>query len=73
MEAFTAYMEREGSRVTRAPFERNLSDKLRDLQFGIDIDPFLAHGYRWDMGKAAQEVSARLIALLPGAPWKGTD
>ena len=73
VEAFTAYMEREGGRVTRALFERNLSDKLRDPQFGADIGPLLAHGYRWDMGKAAQEVSGQLIALLPGAPWKGTE
>jgi len=73
VEAFTAYMEREEGRVTRALFERNLSGKLCDPQFGADIGPLLAHGYRWNMGKAAQEVSARLIALLPGAPWKGTE
>ncbi len=73
VEAFTTYMEREGGRATRAPFERNLSGKLRDPQFGADISPLLAHGYRWDMEKAAQEVSLRLIALLPGAPWKGMD
>ena len=71
--AFDAYMEREDGRVTRALFERNLSGKLRDPRFGADIDPLLAHGYRWAMEEAAQEVSVRLIALLPGAPWKGTD
>lgn len=73
VEAFAMYMEREGSRVTHALFERNLSGKLRDPQFGADIGPLLAHGHWWDMEKAAQEVSLRLIALLPGAPWKGTD
>ena len=71
--AFDAYMEREDGRVTRALFERNLSDKLRDPRFGADIGPLLAHGYRWAIEEAAQEVSVRLIALLPGAPWKGTD
>lgn len=71
VEAFTTYMDREGGCVTRALFERNLSDKLHDPQFGADIDPLLAHGYRWDMRKAAREVSVRLIALLPGAAWKG--
>ena len=73
VEAFTVYMKRESGRVTSAQFERNLSGKLRDLQFGADIGSLLAHGYRWDMGKAAREVSGRLIMLLPGTPWKGTD
>ena len=72
-EAFNKYMEREGGRVTRAQFERNLSEKLQNPQFGIDVGPLLAHGYQWDMAKAAQEVSALLIALLPGAPWKGME
>ena len=71
--AFDAYMKREDGRVTRALFERNLSGKLRDPRFGADIGSLLAHGYRWAMEEAAQEVSVRLIALLPGAPWKGTD
>ena len=35
------------------------------------LDPLLAHGYRRDTEKAAQEVSGRL--LLSGAPWKGMD
>ena len=71
--AFDAYMEREDGRVTRALFERNLSGKLRDPRFGADIGSLLAHGYRWAMEEAAQEVSVRLIALLPGAPWKGIE
>lgn len=72
VEAFTAYMGREGGRATHALFERNLSSKLRDPQFGADIGPLLAYGYRWDMEKAAREVSERLIALLPGAQRKRT-
>ena len=73
VEAFTAYMEREGGRVTHALFERNLSGKLRDPQFGADIGLLLAHGYRWNMGKAAQEVSERLIALLLSMPRTGVN
>ena len=73
VEAFTAYMEWEVGRVTHALFERNLSSKLRNPQFGADIDTLLAHGYRWNMERAAHEVSGQFIALLPGAPWTGTD
>lgn len=71
--AFIDYMEREGGRVTRALFERNLAAKLRDPRFSADIGPLLAHGYRWDMDKAARKVAAGLIVLLPGAPWKGEE
>ena len=71
--AFATYMERSGLHVTRAQFERNMTFKLRDPQFGIDIGPLLAYGHQWNMEEAAQKVSAQLIALLPGAPWKERD
>ena len=69
--AFSAYMEKNGYNVTRAPFERNLAAKLRDRQFSADIGPLLARDYRGDMEGAARTVSFRLIARLPSAPWKG--
>jgi predicted nucleotidyltransferase component of viral defense system len=68
--AFSAYMEHGGHKLTRALFEQNLDAKLRDPQFSADIGPLLAPGYKWDMAEAAQAVSSRLIALLPGEPWK---
>ena len=71
--AFATYMERGGNHVTRAQFERNMAFKLRDPQFGTDIGPLLAYGHQWNMGEAAQKVSAQLITLLPGAPWKGGE
>ena len=69
--SFLAYTQREGGRVTRAQFERNLSAKLLDAQFTGDIGPLLAAGFRWDIEKDAPIVSSRLITLLPGEPWKG--
>lgn len=66
-------MDRDGYRVTRALFEQNIAAKLRDPQFSADISPLLASGYRWDMEEAAQTIVARLIRLLPGAPWKGSS
>lgn len=71
--AFTKYMDRNGYRVTRALFEQNIAAKLRDPQFSADIGPLLASGYRWDMEEAAHTIVARLIRLLPGAPWKGSS
>ena len=69
--AFAAHMAHTGDPVSRATFERNLTAKLRDRQFRSDIGPLLAHGYSWDVEAAARQVSARLVSLLPGAPWKG--
>lgn len=69
--AFTEYMNREGNKVTRAQFEKNLAGKLRDPILVADLSPLLAAGYEWDPEAAAPLVSSRLIALLPGRPWKG--
>jgi predicted nucleotidyltransferase component of viral defense system len=71
LNAFSSYMEKEEGRMTRAMFERNLAGKLRMPEFAADIGPLLAPGYDWNMEEAAQRVSERLIALLPGDPWKG--
>lgn len=68
---FNAYMDHAGHRVTRAQFEENLSDKLHDPQFTGDVSPLLADGFRWDIDEAAPLLLSRLIALLPGDPWKG--
>jgi predicted nucleotidyltransferase component of viral defense system len=64
--AFSEYMDRGGHHITRELFEQNLDSKLRHPQFTADIGPLLAPGYSWDIADAAQTVSSRLIALLPG-------
>jgi predicted nucleotidyltransferase component of viral defense system len=70
VEAFTAYMQNEGKHVTRALFEHNLAEKQKSAQFSADIAPLLASGYAWDRDQAAETILTRMIALLPGAPWK---
>ena len=71
IEAFSAYMDHGGHRVTRAQFEQNLAAKMGDRQFTADIGPYLADGAAWDLDAAAQSVLKGLIELLPGDPWKG--
>lgn len=71
VEVFSAYLEHQGLRVTRAQFEENLALKLGDPEFTGDIGPLLADGFRWEIDKAAPVVLSRLIARLPGDPWKG--
>ncbi len=70
VKAFSRYMEHEEGRVSRAQYEQNIADKMESPQFTADISPLLASGYTWNMVEAAQKVSSRLIALLPGEPWK---
>ena len=69
--AFREYMEREGTPVTRAMFERNLAGKIGDAQFNADMSALLRPGFEWQPAEAARTVSGRLISLLPGEPWKG--
>lgn len=71
VKAFSAYMDHSGHHVTRAQFEQNIADKLRDQSFAADIGPLLAEGYEWDLKEMAKTVSEQLIALLPGDPWQG--
>lgn len=69
--AFSEYMSRDGHKVTRAQFEKNLARKLHDPEFAADIGPLLSAGFTWDIKTAASIVSSRLIQRLPGDPWKG--
>ena len=73
IEAFMHYMEREGGRITRAQFERNLAGKLARPEFLKDIEPLLAPGHGWELASAGATVQSRLIELLPGEPWKGEN
>ena len=68
--AFREYMDREGSPVTRAMFERNLAGKIGDAQFNADMSALLRPGFEWRPAETARTVSEQLISLLPGEPWK---
>lgn len=64
VEAFSRYLENEGTKITRTEFEQNLALKLRDPAFMADIGPLLAPGHQWEPEAEALEVSSRLIELL---------
>lgn len=68
---FLEYMEHEGHRVSRAEFEMNLLEKLRDSRFLEDIEPLLMRNSGWDFQKAAEFVMNELVARLPGESWQG--
>ena len=71
--AFLQYMAHDGHSMTRAQVEQNLALKMRDGAFLADLSPLLASGETWDPVTAEALVSQRLVALLPGDPWKGEE
>jgi predicted nucleotidyltransferase component of viral defense system len=68
---FLHYMRQGGTSVSRAEFEMNLEAKRKDTAFLGDIMPLLPAGVVYDPVEALDQVLSRLIAKLPGAPWKG--
>lgn len=70
VEAFGAYMEHGGHVITRALFEQNMHEKLKDQRFTADIGPLLAVGHSWAVGAAAELIGSALLHRLPGEPWK---
>jgi len=68
---FQLYLSQEGLTVSRAEFEANLFGKLQDSRFTEDVRPLLVEGRDWSTESAGEEVMSRLLARLPGAPWKG--
>ena len=65
---FDRYMRESGRHVARDDFQENLAAKLADAVFQADIGPLLRPGVAWDHRRAAETVSKRLIAGLPGPP-----
>ncbi|MCK4411003.1 nucleotidyl transferase AbiEii/AbiGii toxin family protein [Candidatus Bipolaricaulota bacterium] len=72
IQCFQRYMAHDGISITRAEFEKNLHDKLTDPTFAADIETLLASGIEWDFKIAADYVHRKLVARLPGKPWKGS-
>lgn len=71
LRCFDRYMKESGHSVTRAQFEANLHGKSNSSDFRDDIGPLLRPGIRWDFDEAIATVGTRIIAALPGDPWKG--
>lgn len=76
VKCFLRYMEHDETLITRAQFESNLSEKLDDPFFTEDISPLLVLGEHpapaLQPAKAGQTVMEKLVALIPGDPWKGS-
>jgi hypothetical protein len=51
--------------------EQNLAAKARDPFFAADMSPLLAAGFAWEPSQAFERVQSELVAMLPGAAWRG--
>ena len=71
IECFQRYISIGGQKVTRAQLEENMVHKMRDPAFLEDVVPLLPTEVSYQPKTAYELVSCRLIALLPGDPWKG--
>jgi predicted nucleotidyltransferase component of viral defense system len=67
---FLDYMNRGGRPVSRAQLEENLAGKRNDPAFGADIRPLLVEGAVFDRERAFEVLLERVVALVPGDPWK---
>lgn len=65
------YLERTETAISRAEFEANMAGKLASPDFRNDVTPLLRDPSGYDVDVASQLVQDRLIARLPGEPWKG--
>ncbi len=71
MACFQRYMAEGGHSVTRAQFEEDLEGKRTMPDFREDVEPLLRPGFLWNFDAAMDTVLERLVAALPGEPWKG--
>ncbi len=70
---FDRYLEFSGLKVSRAEFEKNLSQKKTLDSFREDIIPLLAVDIKHDFEENFNLVMRELITKLPGEPWKGEE
>jgi hypothetical protein len=73
LRCFEHYMDYVATKISRAEFEENLSEKLKDIAFLGDIKPLLPYSINsaHDPLADARQIQNKIISLLPGEAWKG--
>lgn len=70
IDCFQLYLAKGNLQVSRAEFEKNMDQKLKDRIFQEDIVPLLQPDINYDPTTSYQAIHDQLIRLLPGDPWK---
>jgi predicted nucleotidyltransferase component of viral defense system len=72
IQSFQRYLAHQKVTISRAQFEANLAEKMRDKTFLADMTPLLRpDSPAFDWVAAEKVVKTILVERLPGAPWKG--
>lgn len=64
------YLEKEGLQVSRAEFEKNMDQKLKDKIFLEDINALLHLSQTYNHDTSYTLVHSELVCLLPGEAWR---
>lgn len=69
---FYHYLEQQNLDITRAQFQKNLSEKVRTDLYTADVHPLLAPDMRalWVASEAFSLVETEIFPFLRGDPWK---
>jgi predicted nucleotidyltransferase component of viral defense system len=62
---FMSYLENDGRHVTRAQFDKNIVEKIKDSIFLSDVPPLLALGVSFDPVAAVEQIRDSFISRLP--------
>jgi len=72
-EKFLFRTQKLNTPITRARFEKNLSNKFHSQDFKEDIKPLLRKEIEYNINNAFFEVHKLLISKLNGKPYAGGD
>lgn len=70
VQTFQLHLAGDGTRISRAEFEKNLYLKLKDSVFLQDLPPLLGVGKEnFNLNAAYELIVKEILSRLPGAPW----
>lgn len=70
LHCFKEYLKKDICSISRAEFEKNMLEKMKDVDFLEDIAPLLKENHQYNVSEAFQVVSEYYINRLSGAPLK---
>jgi predicted nucleotidyltransferase component of viral defense system len=70
---FDKYTESLDTPITRARFEKNLTEKLEDRPFIEDLEPLISRDFDYDVEQAMHLLHEEIIMKLPGDPYQGDN
>ena len=71
LECFNQYLTHDGTSISRAEFEANLSEKIGDPIFLADVPKLLSTEYEFNPMLACARIQTAFLNNIPGDPWKG--